>query len=208
MRIFFRRLHRGAAVLLALFIVLHLAIHLTAYVSIDWHLAALSFVQGLYRNPLVEPMLITIFLAQTLTGLAFVRRKIKQPVNTRWHWAQIISGGYLAVFILAHISAALMARVYFGVETNFYWPAGTLTVMPLAYGFAPYYYFGVVSIFVHLAAALHFKARQTKVPLVLVVVGVILAGVILLPFAGVLYKITLPLPHQAYFNAYLGMLGY
>jgi succinate dehydrogenase/fumarate reductase cytochrome b subunit len=52
------RAHRILAVGLAVFILVHLATHLTAVMGPQAHVAVLKATQGLYRNPFVEPVLI------------------------------------------------------------------------------------------------------------------------------------------------------
>jgi len=200
-----RKIHRIMASFLGLFILLHFGVHLSAFGGHEWHIKSLSVVQILYRNWLIEPILIIAILAQIYTGVGFIRRRLRLRRKTVWHWAQIISGGYIAFFMLNHMAAALMAQYIFALDTNFYWAAGTLTVYPLMYFFAPYYFLGVLSLFVHLACVLHFKGR--KMAGAIAAFGAGLGMVILLPFTGWLFEINLPAAHQDYFANYLQLLG-
>ena len=186
--------HRILAMLLGVFIVSHLAIHLTAWGGPDTHIWALSKIQPLYRNWVVEPLLVLAIIAQVVIGSNLLWRRWKQPQKTLWGWLQIMSGVYIAIFLSIHSSSALITRYIIGLDTNFYWAAATLNVAPLQYFFTPYYFLGVLSIFVHLAAAIHFgwKYSGKILPLLIAALGVITATAIILAFNGSLFAIDLP----------------
>lgn len=184
--------HRFLAAGLGVFIVSHLLIHLSAAFGASFHTAILSAVQGLYRNPIIEPVLILAIIIQIAIGAQLVLRRARQAGKTSWGWAQIISGLYLALFLIVHSSAALTTRYWAGIETDFYWAAETLRTAPGKYIFAPYYALGVTSVFVHLAAALHFGGAGKRVTAGLITLGIITAGVIVASFAGVFYEIEFP----------------
>ncbi|MFM8819031.1 MAG: hypothetical protein ACKOD3_00580, partial [Phenylobacterium sp.] len=69
------RAHRILAVGLAVFILGHLATHLTAVMGPQAHIRALKASQGLYRNPVVEPVLIAALLAQIVIGARLLARR-------------------------------------------------------------------------------------------------------------------------------------
>ncbi|MCA3514582.1 MAG: hypothetical protein IM653_06110 [Phenylobacterium sp.] len=196
--------HRILAAGLAVFIFGHLVTHLTAVMGPQAHMQALMATQGLYRNPVVEPVLIAAFLAQVVLGVRLLARRWGQAEKGFWGWTQLLSGGYLIAFILIHSSAALMTRHVFGMETDFYWAAATVNLAPFKYGFFPYYALGVISVFTHLAAAIRFGwgARAGFLPAALIAVGVVVAGVILASFGGFLYPIDLPPANAAYFEKF------
>lgn len=196
--------HRFVAVGLGLFIVSHFAIHLSAMGGVEVHLTWLKRAGWIYSNPIIEPLLIFAILVQVFIGTRLVRRRWKLPGKGFWGWAQIISGLYLAMFLLVHISAALITRYFVGLETNFYWAAGTLNVGGLKYIFAPYYFFGVLSVFTHLAAAMFFGWRG-KGPYAIRLIfgfGFIIAAVIVATFAGVFYEINLPKKYIEYYESF------
>ena len=196
--------HRILAAGLAVFILGHLATHLTAVMGPQAHTQALKATQGLYRNPFVEPVLIAALLVQIVIGARLLARRWAQAEKGFWGWVQLLSGGYLIAFILIHSSAALMTRHVFGMDTDFYWAAATVNLAPFKYGFLPYYALGVMSVFTHLAAAVRFGwgARAGLLPAALVVVGVVVASVILATFGGALYPIDLPPANAAYFEKF------
>ena len=89
-----------------------------------------------------------------------------------------------------------------GLETNFYWVAGTLAAPTLNVFFYPYYFLAVFSIFAHVAAAIHFNAAKTInwIPKLLLVLGAIVAIVIVLAFGGSLFEIELPSEYLNYYQ--------
>ncbi|MCA6247670.1 MAG: hypothetical protein IM671_13235 [Phenylobacterium sp.] len=196
--------HRILAAGLAVFILVHLATQLTAVMGPQAHRQALTATQGLYRNPVVEPVLIAALLVQIVIGARLLARRWGQSEKGFWGWAQLLSGGYLIAFILLHSSAALWTRHIFGMDTDFYWAAAPVNLAPFKYGFFPYYALGVMSVFTHLAAAVQFGwgARAGFLPAALIAVGVVVAGLILASFGGFLYPIDLPPANAAYFEKF------
>ena len=65
---------------------------------------------------------------------------------------QLLSGGYLAFFILVHVGAVLTGRSM-GLDTNFYFAAAGYQQALTALFFVPYYFFAVVALFVHFGCA-------------------------------------------------------
>ncbi len=45
-----------------------------------------------------------------------------------------------------------MTRLYFDLDTTFYWPASVLSGPPFIYYFIPYYFLGVFAVVAHLGA--------------------------------------------------------
>lgn len=190
----FVKAHRCLAMGLGVFIISHLGIHLLALNGPETHMAALSKIQGIYRNWLVEPILYLAIIVQILIGGKLIWQRAKQDHKGFWGWAQIVSGVYLAMFMIVHGSAALITRHVVGIDTNFYWAAATLNIDSLRYIFAPYYLFGVMSVFVHFGAALHFGwgQRLKQYSIFYVISGFVISSLIITTFAGGFYEITLP----------------
>ena len=198
--------HRAIAVGLGVFIVSHLGVHLTAIGGPENHIKALTSVQGIYRNWIVEPLLVLAILAQIFIGAKLVWRRWRLPQKGFWGWVQILSGGYLALFLLIHSSAALTTRYLVGLETNFYWAAATLNIAPLQLFFAPYYTLGIVSVFAHLGAAIYFGRSQKScfASWVILGIGIVTALAIVGAFGGVFYDIQIPPNYIEYFESYTG----
>ncbi len=205
-----RLAHRGLALLIVLFLIQHFAIHLVAVLGPEQHMAALSAVQGVYRNAIVEPILLGALALQVLIGLRLSLARWRQPGKGFWGWAQISSGVYIAVFVVLHSIAALSARHVYAIDTNFYWPAGTLNTAPLYWFFAPYYVLAVMAVFTHLAAALRFgwpASRYVRTLAgALVMAGAGLGVLITAAFAGVFYDISLPPEYVEYYQGYVDQI--
>ena len=197
-----RNAHRVGAVVLLLFIATHLGAHLWGARGPEAHASALAIFQSVYRQPLVEILLVLLLLVQVATGIRHIRSRWRDPNKGFWSRMQIISGIYIGFFVVAHTSAALATRHFAQVETNFYWSAGSLTVSPIKYAFAPYYTLAIITVFAHIAAAIHFAAgpRWSWSKPVLISVGAIIALSILTIYSGGLFPIELPDDHKAYFD--------
>jgi len=194
--------HRLLAAGLALFILTHFAVHLTAIGGLDMHIAVLSKIQPAYRNWIIEPILMLAILLQVVIGGKLVWRRWKSPYKGFWGWAQILSGAYLGFFLLAHSSAMLFARHIAGLETNFYYAAAPLNIAPLQFLFAPYYTLGIVSVFAHLGAALYF-GRPKKNPFLswaVIGFGVTIALTIVATFGGAFFDIQIPRDYVDFFD--------
>jgi len=197
--------HRLLAGLLGLFIVSHLAVHLTALGGPENHIGWMDAARVLYKNPVVEPLLAAAVLLQVAIGIRLVRRRLRQEKKQFWSWVQILSGFYLAFFLLLHTSAALITKYVVGLDTNFYWAAGTVNINPIKYFFMPYYVLGISSVFAHLAAAVYFgwPDKGRKVAPVIAIFGFGLAVFIVSIFAGAFYEVNVESRYIDYFQKYI-----
>lgn len=194
----FRKLHRTNAILLGVFISAHLINHLAIIGGVEAHLATMKAMRAFYRPVYVEAVLYALFGAQILLGFTLMCKQ-GRPRN-RWGWAQYISGGTLTVFLLQHMGAALLTRmVNPEVDTNVYWAASVVSREPFVWYFAPYYALGILSIFVHVAAALKKRARLKAYSNWVVGTGV-LVSIIVVPSLMGWYTgpINLPPEHNEY----------
>jgi hypothetical protein len=69
-----RTYHLVSAIVLGLFVALHLANHIVGLTGQGQHVAFMHSVRPLYRNPVVEPLLLALFAAQIVTGVTLVVR--------------------------------------------------------------------------------------------------------------------------------------
>ncbi|WP_051279896.1 hypothetical protein [Hellea balneolensis] len=200
-------LHRATALILGLFILTHLAVHLFALGGIEAHLKALDAVQWIYRNPLGETLLVIAILTQIVTGLK--RLKAKRKNKTFWAKAQVLSGLYLMGFLIIHTGAAIFTHSVFGLETDFYWAAGSMNISPIKFFFWPYYFFAVLSFFVHFACALHFgwPGKFGRVKKTLPWLGGLIALTIILTFTGAFYDVPVTEDVLNYYRKNFGILG-
>lgn len=200
-----RLVHRATAIVLAAFIISHLTVHLFALGGPQAHIAALDAVQWTYRNPVMETLLVLAILTQIFTGA----RQLRFSGAKGWALVQVVSGAYLILFLIVHTAAALYTHHIYGLETDFYWSAGSMHFDPIRYGFALYYFAAILAVFSHLGAAIHFgwTAAPRALPVALPALGAILATTIIAAFWGALYPIEIGPDVEAYYETYFGLFG-
>lgn len=177
------RLHRLNAAALGLFLALHLANHATLIAGQAAHGAVMRALRPLYRNAVVEPVLIALFVAQIVLGLLLIRRR-GWP-RGRWAVAQVASGVTLALFLVQHVPVVLVTRATRDTDTAF--AAAVVRGMPGALYFVPYYSLAVAALALHLAAARRFARWPDPpgwVPRALPVAGLALGTLIVLGLRG------------------------
>jgi len=97
---------------------------------------------------------------------------------------QILSGLYLAFFLLIHVSAVLSGRFVFGLDTNLYFGAAGLNIFPLYLFFVPYYLLSIISIFTHIAC-IHFRKTDSALGAkIIFIIGVFMAIAIVYGMTG------------------------
>lgn len=199
-----KQAHRNLAAFLGLFLVIHFATHFSALLGLEAHQSVLNAGRQIYQFPLIEIVLVTAFAVQVFLGIALLRMIGKRKRKDGWHWVQFASGCYLAFFVVMHTGAALSTRLLIGLDTNFYWAAGTLTLTPLKYGFAPYYVLAVTALFAHLMAALHFRKPSAWHSRALIA-GPVVGVVLVLVYGGAFFPVELPGDHLQYFSEFPGV---
>jgi hypothetical protein len=193
-----KRLHRYNAVFLLLFIVAHITNHVIGLVGIENHIATMGMLRVVYRVQVIEITVIILFFSQIALGLGLILKRGKP--RGRWAWIQAISGVYIAFFLLQHLSAVIMMRLtYAQLDTSFYWAASVVQANPMGWYFFPYYAFGIMSIFAHLAAAIHFRWPDAVIlrP-VLLASGVVFGLAIPVSLIGRFYEVSLPQEYLDY----------
>ena len=197
------RLHRISATLIVVFVLLHLLNHLFALQGLQQHIAFMEQIRVLYRNIFVEALLLGCVLFQVGSGIYFAwnRRGQRRGFHEK---AQVISGLYLAFFFLNHIAAVLYGRTVLGLDTNIYYGIAGFHVDPFQYLFVPYDFLAVVAVFVHIAAACHWLARDTATvkfrkwtSIAIIFSGVMVSNILMDAFCGVFYDIDIPQEYRA-----------
>lgn len=197
-----KQAHRRIAIAIGLFLAVHFAAHFAALFGIEAQDTVMQAGRKVYRIPVIEAALVLALAVQVVLGLSLLRTISRRRRKDRWHWVQFTSGCYLAYFIAMHTSAALLARFAAGLDTNFYWAAGTLVLSPLKYGFAPYYMLAIIALLSHVIAALHFrKPRKWHGPAL--IGGPPMGAALMLGYSGLLHAVDLPGAYWEYFAAYV-----
>ncbi|MDP2130825.1 MAG: hypothetical protein U0975_13295 [Erythrobacter sp.] len=151
-----------------------------------------------------------LIAVQVVLGIALSSAKLRHFTKLEgWAKAQAISGLVFAFFILQHLFSLAMTRLYFDIETDFYWPGSVMSGPPFTYYFTAYYFLGLFAIFVHAGAAVRFglirsRNRRWAEPAAVAITatGAVTAGVIVLMLLGSFYLIDLPDEWVAYLQWY------
>lgn len=154
----YKKAHRLTGLILALFIAAHLLNHAMSLFGPRAHIDFMNALRGVYRHPLVEPVLLGVVLAHLASGLRLAIRKRKTAM-TGFDRLQVGSGLYLAGFLGIHLTAVLAGRYWLNLDTNFYFGVAGLNTFPLNLFFVPYYGLAIMAVVGHLAAV---HARKMK----------------------------------------------
>ena len=145
----------SACAILAAFLLLHLGDHLAGLWSGPAHAAVMTAIRHVYRNPVIEPALFALLLVQILSGILLLRRRLAGPMEP-FGILQALTGFYVAVYLVSHVTAVLAARAG-GTDTNWDWVTGHdrgllfhLSGSPLV----AHYWVGPIAIVAHLALGL------------------------------------------------------
>lgn len=180
-----RTLHRASAMALTLFLVAHVLGHLAGLAGAAVHQAVLEVLRSVYRQPVVEGLLLAGVLFQAGSGLTLLCRGWRQRRGAV-ACAQAVSGAYLSLFLLIHVAAVLAARQQ-GVDTNLHFAAAGMHTPPWQWFFGPYYFLAVLALCTHVGCALYWNLhpRQRAPALAAaVMVGVLLAATLVVMLAG------------------------
>jgi len=141
--------HGVSAVLIACFAAVHLANHVGGLWGGTAHIAIMHALRPVYRNPVVETVLLGSITFQVISGLLLLKRKL--PHASNWiDSLQAASAIYLVLFFLSHLSAVLRARYLRHIDTNWTWlTADGLLTDPWSARLAPYYFLVVIALAVH-----------------------------------------------------------
>lgn len=178
-----RRAHRALAVVLALFLTLHLGNHIAGLWGQSAHAEVQSALRTVYRHPLVEPLLLMAVAVQIGLGVALFARRSRVTL-------QAVSGLYLALFLLIHLGAVLSAR-WHGTETDLAFAAAGLHAVGLWPAFfAAYYGLAILAVFAHLSVPLS-RGSET-LGTALLALGTTLAVTLVALLAGFVTQLTIP----------------
>ena len=154
----FLRVHGYSAMLIALFALAHVTNHSLAIISLQTHSAVLHVLRVVYRERVIETLLVVAVLGQVCTGSTMAWKSYLRPANPIRNM-QLLSGLFLAIFFLSHLFAVYHTRQK-GIDTDFVWaiggPEGLLGVHG-SIGQVPRYPLSVLIVFVHLATQLRLR---------------------------------------------------
>lgn len=199
MQMSLRAAHRVLGCIVGLFVVMHLANHAALFWGLEQHLRIQELLKPIYRNPIIEPLLLLAFAAQIGVG---VRLLIRFGWPRRpWARLQVISGAVLALFLMQHISAALLTRlIKTEIDTNIYWAAAVVSRIEFALYFTPYYALGIFALFLHLAAFIALRYRKPWGAGTIIGTGGVFSLAIVSALSGAFFQIKLPIQYQTYLD--------
>lgn len=153
-----KKVHYYSGLVLTLFISAHLFNHLIGVFGESCHIEVMDQLRVVYRNRIIESLLLLVVGIQVITGIKLyvAKRKVASSFFEKIH---IWSGLYLAFFLLFHVSAVLIGRKVFGLDTNIYFSGAGLNIFPYFFFFIPYYTLAILSFFGHIAAIHSLKMK-------------------------------------------------
>lgn len=146
-----KRIHFITGIILSIFVGFHLINHLVSLWGASTHIEWMNFFRKIYRHPVIETIVFAAVICQIFSGIAQLKKN-KKLEKKLFPLLQIYAGLYLAFFLLIHVSAVIIARYYFQIDTNFYFGAAGLNLFPFNLFFIPYYSLAIWAFFAHLAA--------------------------------------------------------
>jgi hypothetical protein len=191
-----KRFHRASASLLALFIFLHLLNHLALAAGSDIHLLIMSALRSIYRWWPFEIILLLAAATQMFTGVYLALPRLTGMIKRR-DW-QVLSGLYLAAFLMIHIGAVLWGRIHQGLDTNLWFGAAGFQVWPWMLFFIPYYGFAIIAFATHMGFVMR-RVFGLNAVLPAFVLGAIVAAIIITLMSGLLQPLDVP---DAYLASY------
>ena len=157
----------SACAIIILFLAPHLSNHLTGLWSGATHIAVMKFLRHVYRNDVIQPLLFTLIAFQILSGLTLVGNRIGRR-DSLIGALQTMTGIYVAVFFLGHMTAVFAAR-HAGTDTNWNWLTDNdkgLLVGLRNLSLVGHYWVGPIAIITHIACGLRAILLQHRVSLI------------------------------------------
>ena len=178
----------SAAAILLMFVAPHIGNHLAGFWSGSIHTTIMTAVRHVYRNELVQPLLLVLIGFQITSGAVLVRRRMSMPSDI-FGTVQTMCGAYIGVYFLAHMTAVFAAR-HANIDTNWAWltrPNDSLLFTLTKLRLIAHYWAGPIAIIAHLACGLRWLLLQRDVPpakanriaLALITLGVVVSSLIM-----------------------------
>lgn len=183
----------SALAILLLFLLPHIGNHLLGIWSGAAHIAAMKLARQLYRSEIIEPLLLALIAFQIVSGSVLVRRRLDRPSDF-FGTLQTLTGVYVGVYLLAHMTAAFSAR-YAGTDTNWNWLTNDDKGLLAYLSFFPlvaHYWVGPVAIVTHVACGLRVVMLEHRIPQIratqaawgLIIAGSLASSIILAGLLG------------------------
>ncbi|MDZ5431353.1 hypothetical protein T3H00_01560 [Pseudomonas fluorescens] len=155
----------SSLLIMLVFLAPHLFNHLIGVFGADFHRTVMDVLRVLYRNAVLEPIIIVAFFFQILSGLVLIRPKTISRADLL-DSLQTASGAYLTLFIASHINSVFTLARYFGTETDYKWAVGDpvgLVADAWNIRLLPHYSLAVFFLIAHLACGMRVVMRNHNV---------------------------------------------
>jgi hypothetical protein len=147
----------SAAAIIAIFLVWHLANHMTAAWSLEENKKIMDLLRVWYRSDIVQPILVALFAFQLLSGLRLLWAAIARRADI-YSSIQTATAAYLVVYVTSHLIAVfILGRMFLGIDTTFEWASGAPTGLlhdPWNVRLIPHYSLAPLFVISHLAMGL------------------------------------------------------
>lgn len=154
-----KRIHGIGGLIISIFIGIHLFNHLYSLLGANAHMELMDNLRIIYRSRIAETILLLAILIQIFSGVKLFLKK-RKTITDVFERLQVVSGLYLAIFLVIHIGVVLMGRYLLELDTNFYFGVAGLNTFPINLFFIPYYGLAILSFFGHIAAMHSKKMKQ------------------------------------------------
>jgi len=176
-----------------------------AWFGVEMHQSILENLRMVYRIPIIEISLVSLFLFQAVSGIILFFKLRKKEGETPTEKLKMYSGLVLGLFIIQHVPATIGQRLLYEFDTNFYFGANVVNQSPLLYYFVPYYFLGIMSFATHIAAIHREKMiamigdKKSKIHFYIILgIFFLLAIVILYVFMEGRFEINIPDQYNVY----------
>lgn len=146
-----RKWHWLSGAFITIFISMHLFNHGMSIFGAQSHIEWNNIFRLFYRNIIVEAVLLMSIGFQIISGIQLFLRK-RKIAKKFFEKLQIWSGLYLAYFFIIHLTAVMIGRFVYNLDTNFYFGVEGLNRYPYNLFFVPYYSLAIFSFFAHIAS--------------------------------------------------------
>ncbi len=188
-----KRVHRVSSILIGAFALSHVINHMFALESLKTHVAVQNVLRVVYRQPVIEVLIIAAAFVQLVTGAVIIARARHQR-STPLRNLHVLAGCFLAMFFMSHLTGVGMGRFVQKVDTTFAWATGGpkgLLAGARSGIFFPYYSLSVLAIFVHMGGGVRWglarmlgQSTALKLCYVLIAIGIVATLLLLLPMSG------------------------
>jgi len=144
----FKIFNKISFIIVALFIFMHILNHMIVLLSVEEHIWFMEKIRVIYRNIYVEIFLLGIIFFHIVKNIKniWITRKKKKSFFQK---IILIAKLYLIYFLINHISAVILGRVIFNLDTNIYYAIAGLQVFPFSLYFTVYYFLSILCLFIY-----------------------------------------------------------